>query len=95
MTYSRELKISNKENGYRDLIAIPDIQSFRRIPWEHNVPFFLVSFFDPDTKEPVCACPRGLLRKVLAKFQDEGYVAMAGCRKSAPPCYCRNFKSLK
>src|SRR5256885_16908767 len=29
-TYSMELKISNKENGYRDLIAVPDPRSFRR-----------------------------------------------------------------
>ncbi|KAH0556304.1 hypothetical protein GP486_005772, partial [Trichoglossum hirsutum] len=41
MTYFRELKISNKENGYRDIIAVPDLSSFRRIPWEDNVPFCL------------------------------------------------------
>ena len=55
-TYFKELSISNKENGYRDLLAIPDLQSFRRIPWEDNVPFFLVSFFDPETKAPISAC---------------------------------------
>jgi glutamine synthetase len=53
----RELKISNAENGYHDLIAIPDLSSFRRIPWEDDVPFFLVSFFDPDTGKPVSVCP--------------------------------------
>src|SRR3954468_1814743 len=37
-TYFKELKISNKENGYRDLIAIPDLSSFRRIPWENGTP---------------------------------------------------------
>jgi glutamine synthetase len=78
MTYMRELKVSNKENGYRDLIAIPDLSSFRRIPWENNVPFFLVSFFDPDTMEPVSACPRGLLKTQLEKIQAKGYGAMAG-----------------
>lgn len=78
MTYMRELKISNKENGYRDLIAIPDLTSFRRIPWENNIPFFLVSFYDPDTKEPVSACPRGILKRQLDKLADKGYGAMAG-----------------
>lgn len=78
MTYVRELKISNKENGYRDLIAIPDLGSFRRIPWENNVPFFLVSFYDPDTLKPVSACPRGLLKTQLEKLQVKGYGAMAG-----------------
>jgi hypothetical protein len=77
-TYMRELGVSNLENGYRDILAIPDLASFRRIPWEDNVPFFLVSFFDPDTMEPICACPRGLLQTQLAKLQDKGYGAMAG-----------------
>lgn len=78
LTYFRELKISNKENGYRDLIARPDLSSFRRIPWENNVPFFLVSFHDPDTNEPVSACPRGLLKLQLAKLAGKGYGALAG-----------------
>jgi glutamine synthetase len=77
-TYFRELKISNKENGYHDVIAIPDLNSFRRIPWEDNVPFFLVSFFDPDTQKPVSACPRGLLKVALEKIEAQGFGAMAG-----------------
>ncbi|KAE8366532.1 hypothetical protein BDV27DRAFT_155807 [Aspergillus caelatus] len=72
MDYPKELAIWNEENGYRDL------NSFRRIPWENNVPFFLVSFLDPDTREPVCACPRGLLKNVAAKAETAGYRAMAG-----------------
>ncbi|KAJ9210798.1 hypothetical protein DTO166G4_7569 [Paecilomyces variotii] len=77
-TYFKELQISNKENGYRDLVAIPDLKSFRRIPWEDNVPFFLVSFFDPETREPICACPRGLLKTAMDKWENAGYKAMAG-----------------
>ncbi|KAK3695822.1 putative glutamine synthetase [Podospora appendiculata] len=78
MTYIQELKVSTKENGYRDIIAVPDLNSFRRIPWENNVPFFLVSFFDPDTNEPVAPCPRGLLKTQIDKLAEKGYGAMAG-----------------
>lgn len=78
MTYMRELKISNAENGYRDLLAIPDLGSYRRIPWEDNVPFFLITFHDPDTKLPICACPRGLLQTQLDRLRTKGYGAMAG-----------------
>jgi glutamine synthetase len=78
MTYIQELKVSNKENGYRDILAVPDLNSYRRIPWEDNVPFFLVSFFDPETKEPVPACPRGILKTQLEKLATKGYGAMAG-----------------
>lgn len=77
-TYFRELLISNKENGYRDLIAKPDLSSFRRIPWENNVPFFLVSFFDPETGESLSACPRSLLARTVDKLDKQGLGAMAG-----------------
>ena len=77
-TYFKELKISNKENGYRDVIAIPDLSSFRRIPWEDNVPFFLVSFYDPDTEEPLSACPRSLLKRQVDKLAAKSWGAMAG-----------------
>jgi glutamine synthetase len=77
-TYFKELKISNAENGYHDIIAIPDLSTYRRIPWENNVPFFLVSFFDPDTMKPLSACPRGLLKTALEKLQSQGLGAMAG-----------------
>ncbi len=77
-TYIRELKISNAENGYHDIIAIPDLSSFRRIPWEDDVPFFLVSFFDPDSGRPVSVCPRGLLKTTVEKLAAKGYAAMAG-----------------
>lgn len=88
-TYFKELAISNKDNGYRDIVAVPDLTSFRRIPWEGNVPFFLVSFHDPETREPVCACPRGLLKTALRRAEKAGYSAMAG---GEAPClmfaYC-------
>ena len=77
-TYFKELSISNKENGYRDLLAIPDLASFRRIPREDNVPFFLVSFYDPETKAPISACPRNLLQSAVDKLAKLDYKAMAG-----------------
>lgn len=77
-TYIQELKVSNLENGYRDIIAVPDLQSFRRIPWEGNIPFFLLSFFDPDTNKPICACPRGLVQTQVQRLKEKGFDAMAG-----------------
>ena len=77
-TYFRELKISTKDTGYRDVIAVPDLESFRRIPWESNVPFFLLTFVDPDSRYPICACPRGLLKTILGRLQAQQLSAMAG-----------------
>lgn len=77
-TYFRELKVSNKENGYRDILAKVDLSSFRRIPWENDVPFFLVSFHDPETKHHLNACPRSLLAKMVSRIEPKGYGALAG-----------------
>ncbi|KAI0636715.1 glutamine synthetase/guanido kinase [Trametes polyzona] len=100
--YSRELLISNRANGYRDLIASIDLSTYRRIPWENNVPFFLVSFLDPDTKEPICADPRGVLRKVVERAQTKGWSCVAGCEyeyfqfKETPESLAKkNFKDLQ
>lgn len=76
--YTRQLGISNAANGFRDLLAIPDLTSFRRLPWEGNIPFFLVEFLDPDTRDPVCACPRSLLRSQADRLSAHGIRAMAG-----------------
>jgi len=78
-TYFRELKVSNKENGYRDIIAKVDLASFRRIPWEDDVPFFLCSFRDPDGSS-LSACPRSVLERTCAKLESAGMGAMAGGR---------------
>ena len=75
--YTKELKISNIENGYRDILAEVDLSSYRRIPWENNVPFFLVSFREPDG-ESLSACPRSLLERTCAKMEAKGVGAMAG-----------------
>ncbi|KAG2019861.1 glutamine synthetase, variant 2 [Coprinopsis cinerea AmutBmut pab1-1] len=76
--YSRELLISTKANGYRDIIASIDISTFRRIPWENNVPFFLLSFNDPDTKKPLPVDPRGTLQKTMDQAENMGFVPYAG-----------------
>jgi glutamine synthetase len=76
--YSKELLISNSANGYRDLLATIDLSTARTIPWEDNVPFFLVSFLDPETKAPVCVCPRGVLKTVTEKAAQRGWECLAG-----------------
>lgn len=76
-TYFKELKISNKENGYRDIVAEVDLSSFRRLPWENNIPFFLCSFREPEGQS-LSACPRSLLERQCDKIAKRGYGALAG-----------------
>lgn len=70
--------MSNKANGFRDLIAVIDLSTFRRLKWEKNMPFFLVSFLLPETMEPLSADPRSLLKGIIDKTQEAGWQAMAG-----------------
>jgi glutamine synthetase len=76
--YSRELLISNRANGYHDLIATIDLSTYRRLSWEDNVPFFLVSFFDPDTHQPICVDPRGVLKKAMDIAKTQGRECVSG-----------------
>jgi len=76
--YPQELLISNKQNGYRDLLAQVDLSTYRRIPWENNVPFFLVSFLDPETKKPIPVCPRGTLQKAVSQAERKGWQCISG-----------------
>jgi len=76
--YSQELLISNRANGYRDITAIIDLSTYRRIPWEDGVPFFLVSFFDPDSKQPLSVDPRGVLKTATEKASAKGRECISG-----------------
>lgn len=58
--------------GYPDCPAQIDISTFRKIPWETDVPFFLGDFLDAE-ENPSKVCPRQLLKKVLADAEALGY----------------------
>lgn len=70
--------MSNRGNGYRDLLANIDLTTYRRIPWENNIPFFLLRFSDQDTKEYVPVDPRSLLENVSQQAKDMGWDCMSG-----------------
>ncbi|KAF9920500.1 hypothetical protein FBU30_009677 [Linnemannia zychae] len=76
--YAEPLDICGPANGFKDIVAIPDLSTFRRIPWENNIPFFLLSFYDPDTKAPLYVCPRSVLKKVTDELASLGWEAMCG-----------------
>jgi glutamine synthetase len=58
--------------GYPDAPAKVDINTFRKIPWENDVPFFLGELVDKEG-HPSYVCPRQLLKKVLDDAQRQGY----------------------
>src|SRR5688572_18037472 len=63
--------------GFPDTLARIDLGTFRRVPWDDNVPFFLADFEAADGGDsPVC--PRRLLKRVLARAAKQGYSVLAG-----------------
>ncbi|MBL7740019.1 MAG: glutamine synthetase [Chitinophagaceae bacterium] len=58
--------------GYPDAPARIDLTTFRKIPWENDVPFFLGELTDAKGN-PAYVCPRQLLKKVLTDVNKQGY----------------------
>jgi glutamine synthetase len=58
--------------GYPDAPARIDLTTFRKIPWENDVPFFLGELLD-DKGNASYVCPRQLLKKILAETHKMGY----------------------
>ncbi|HWA35676.1 MAG TPA: hypothetical protein VG737_16150 [Cyclobacteriaceae bacterium] len=56
---------SGWHTGYPDVPTRIDLDTFRKIPWENDVPFFLGELVEPNGNATV-VCPRQLLKKVIA-----------------------------
>ncbi|GAA5921321.1 hypothetical protein JCM3775_002990 [Rhodotorula graminis] len=76
--YEPELSVSNLANGYRDLVARVDLETYRRTHTTPSIPLFLCTLLDPETKEGMYADPRAVLQKVVKDLATEGWEAMAG-----------------
>ena len=59
--------------GYPDAQVKIDLSTFRKIPWENDIPFFLGEMMNANG-EPSSVCPRQLLKKVLKDAEEEGYL---------------------
>lgn len=68
-------QITGWHTGYPDAKATIDIDTFRNIPWENDLPFFIADFSD-DEKYASSVCPRSLLKKVQRECESMGYKAM-------------------
>jgi glutamine synthetase len=60
--------------GYPDAAVRLDPSTFRKIPWENDVPFFLGELAD-SKKSEVHVCPRKLLSRIVDDLSNTGYSA--------------------
>ena len=66
-------QITGWHTGYPDATACIDLQTFRCIPWENEIPFFLADFSLKESKLNHI-CPRTLLKRIREKSVSAGYL---------------------
>ncbi len=94
-------KITGWHTGYPDVQAVVDINTYRQIPWEKDLPFFLADFRDSGHGDlPIC--PRGLLKKIIGQASEAGYLPFFSQEfewfnfvNNADELYQNSFRGLK
>ncbi len=66
------VKYTGWHSGFPDAPAKIDLSSFRKIPWENNLPFFLCELI-PTQGHPTYVCPRNVLKRVIIDAEQLGY----------------------
>ena len=65
--------VTGWHSGYRNALATVDLQTFRQVPWEHDLPFFLADFSNGQNHLSAI-CPRTLLKKIKQQAIEAGYI---------------------
>ncbi|MFY0625502.1 MAG: glutamine synthetase [Reichenbachiella sp.] len=68
-------KVTGWHTGYGDASARIDLDTFRQVPWEGDIAFFLADFSSAK-KDDFPVCPRSLLKKIIKKTEASGFFPM-------------------
>lgn len=80
------LKVSNWERGFGDVVMVPDLSTFALVPWEENVAS-CVCDLRTEHGEPVVVSPRYVLSMVIERARSLGFEPM-----TASELECRYFR---
>jgi len=67
------VELTGWHTGYPDKKAKIDLNTYRNVPWDGNIPYFLGDF-DHQSENP--ACPRTLLKSIRTQATGLGYTAV-------------------
>ncbi len=70
------LKVSNWERGFADIVMKPDLSTFALVPWEEKVASCVCDLWT-EHGEPVVVSPRYVLNMVVERARAMGYEPMA------------------
>lgn len=76
-TVVESLELTNWAGGYPDVFAIPDLATYRPLPWRPRVGHVISDIVAHD-RSPSLLDPRAVLTKVLARLASLGYTAKIG-----------------
>jgi len=86
--------------GYPDAEARIDLNTYRTVPWDDNVPFFLADFEDAQGNG-LEVCPRQVLKRVLKKAASMGYSPMCSLefeffnfKETPDSAHAKGFRNL-
>jgi glutamine synthetase len=71
------LGLTNWAGGYPDVFAVPDLTTYRVLPWRPGVGHVISDIVAHD-RSPSLLDPRAVLKKVLARLATLGYTAKVG-----------------
>ncbi|MEX3650665.1 glutamine synthetase family protein, partial [Mycolicibacterium porcinum] len=71
------LRLTNWDGGYPDVYAVPDLSTFRPLPWRPGTGHVISDIVTHD-RSPSQLDPRAVLRRVLAQVAELGYTAKVG-----------------
>lgn len=93
--------LTGPDSGYPDIHAVIDLGTYRLLPYEPATAAFLLDFKAPDGKAHP-ACPRGLLKRIVARAESSGYQAHFGAefefwvfRETPRSLQDKDFKKLE
>ena len=99
--YDNNIALTGWHTGYGDLEACIDLSTFRTIPWEEDIPFFLADFSRQKDQE-MGVCPRSLLKDIIANAAELGYAPMFSqefewfnYRETANDLHDKDFRKLQ
>ena len=71
------LGLTNWSGGYPDVFAVPDLSTYRSLPWRPRVGHVISDIVAHD-RNPSLLDPRAVLKRVLARLAGLGYTAKVG-----------------
>ncbi|HEV7235687.1 MAG TPA: glutamine synthetase family protein [Ktedonobacteraceae bacterium] len=70
------LKVSNWERGFADIVMRPDLSTFAMVPWEENVASCICDLWT-EHGEPVTVAPRFVLNNLIERARSMGFEPLA------------------